>query len=207
MSGSDMSEQVIVLATGGTGGHMFPAQALADELLARGHRPVLVTDERGAEHATFDAHVNVHVVRAGAVTGQSLLGKAKGLASTAADCWDAHRLLKEIRPSVVVGFGGFPSLPTMLAATYSGLFTVIHEQNAILGRVNRLLAPRVDSIAVSYLSTQQLSPGSFARVSAIGESGAQCHLGRERHSLHPAGRRWPTPVGDLRRKPGCCGIL
>ena len=163
-----MSEQVIVLAAGGTGGHMFPAQALADELLVRGQQPVLVTDARGAAHSTFDSRANVHTVRAGTVTGQNAFGKAKGLASIVAGCWEARRLLKEICPSVVVGFGGYPSLPTMLAATYSGMRTVIHEQNAVLGRVNRLLAPRSDSIVVSYSSTQQLSPGTFARVSVIG---------------------------------------
>tara|TARA_A100001037_G_scaffold280264_2_gene282866 strand:- start:7408 stop:8559 length:1152 start_codon:yes stop_codon:yes gene_type:complete len=163
-----MTGRTIVLATGGTGGHMFPAQALADELLFRDERPVLLTDDRGAERSAFDSRVEVHIVRAGTFTGQSALGKARGFVSIAAGCWEAHRLLKELAPAVVVGFGGYPSLPTMLSATYAGTRTMIHEQNAVLGRVNRLLAPRVDSIAVAYLSTQQLSPGTFSRVTVIG---------------------------------------
>ena len=163
-----MSGQAIVLATGGTGGHMFPAQALADELLLRDQRPILMTDERGAARSVFDLRVDLHTVRAGTFTGQTALGKAKGFANIAAGCWEARRILKEINPAVVVGFGGYPSLPAMLAATYSGMRTMIHEQNAVLGRVNRLLASRVDSIAVAYLNTRQLSPGTFARVTVIG---------------------------------------
>ena len=163
-----MSGRTIVLATGGTGGHMFPAQALADELLLRDQRPVLMTDERGAAQSAFDLRVDLHTVRAGTFTGQTALGKAKGFANIAAGCWEARRILKEINPAVVVGFGGYPSLPAMLAATYSGMRTMIHEQNAVLGRVNRLLASRVDSIAVAYLNTRQLSTGTFARVTVIG---------------------------------------
>lgn len=163
-----MSSRPIVLATGGTGGHMFPAQALADELLLRDEQPVLLTDERGAGHAKFDSRVPVHTVRAGRVSGQNVIGKAKGLVGIAAGCWEARRLLKDLSPAVVIGFGGYPSLPTMLAATYSGMRTVIHEQNAVLGKVNRLLAQRVEAIVVSYSSTQQLSTGTFARVSVIG---------------------------------------
>ena len=163
-----MTGHAIVLATGGTGGHMFPAQALADELLLRDERPILITDERGAERSGFDSRVDVHTVRAGAFMGQTAFGKAKGFASIAAGFWESRRLLKEIKPSVVVGFGGYPSLPTMLSAIYARERTMIHEQNAVLGRVNRLLAPRVESIAVAYMSTQQLSPGTFGRVSVIG---------------------------------------
>jgi UDP-N-acetylglucosamine--N-acetylmuramyl-(pentapeptide) pyrophosphoryl-undecaprenol N-acetylglucosamine transferase len=163
-----MTGRTIVLATGGTGGHMFPAQALADELLFRDECPVLLTDDRGAERSAFDSRVDVYTVRAGTFRGQSPLGRARGFVSIAAGCWEAHSLLKDLGPAVVVGFGGYPSLPTMLSATYVGMRTMIHEQNAVLGRVNRMLAPRVDSIAVAYLSTQQLSPGTFSRVTVIG---------------------------------------
>ena len=139
-----MTQRTIVLATGGTGGHMFPAPALAEELLVREECPVLLTDDRGVERSSFDSRVEVHTVRAGTFTGQGPLGKMQGFVSIVAGCWEAYRLLKDLSPAVVVGFGGYPSLPTMLSATYVGMRTMIHEQNAVLGRVNRILAPRVD---------------------------------------------------------------
>ncbi len=147
---------------------MFPARALADELLLRDRRPVLFTDERGAARRAFDSRVAIRTVRAGTVTGRTALGKAKGCARIAAGCWDARRVLKETGPAVVVGFGGYPSLPTMLAATYGGMRTMIHEQNAVLGRVNRLLAPWVRSIAVAYPCTLRLDPSASARVTVTG---------------------------------------
>ncbi len=163
-----MSGRPIVLATGGTGGHMFPALALADELLLRDRRPVIVTDGRGAARSASDPRVDVRVVRTGTFTGRTALGKARGFADIAAGCWEARRILKEVAPAIAVGFGGYPSLPTMLAATYGGMRTMIHEQNAVLGRVNRLLASRVDSIAVTSPGTRQLSPGARARAAVVG---------------------------------------
>lgn len=163
-----MSARPIVLATGGTGGHMFPALAVADELLLRDRHPVVVTDERGAGRTAFDPRVDVRVVRTGTFTGRTALGKARGFADIAAGCWAARRVLREVAPAVAVGFGGYPSLPTMLAAAYGGTRTMIHEQNAVLGRVNRLLASRVDSIAVAYPSARRPSPGALAQAAAVG---------------------------------------
>ena len=163
-----MSGRPIVLATGGTGGHVFPALALADELLLRDRRLVVVTDGRGAARSAFDSRVDVRVVRTGTFTGRTALGKARGFAGVVAGCREARRVLKEVAPAVVVGFGGYPSLPTMLAATYGGARTMIHEQNAVLGRVNRLLALRADSIAVAYPGTRRLSPGAIARAAVVG---------------------------------------
>ena len=163
-----MSGRPIVLATGGTGGHMFPALAVADELLLRDRHPVVVTDERGAGRTAFDPRVDVRVVRTGTFTGRTVLGKARGFADIAAGCWQARRILREVAPAIAVGFGGYPSLPTMLAAAYGGTRTMIHEQNAVLGRVNRLLASRVDSIAVAYPGTRRPSPGALARAAAVG---------------------------------------
>lgn len=163
-----MSGRPIVLATGGTGGHMFPALAVADELLLRDRHPVVVTDERGAGRTAFDPRVDVRVVRTGTFTGRTALGKARGFADIAAGCWAARRVLREVAPAVAVGFGGYPSLPTMLAAAYGGTRTMIHEQNAVLGRVNRLLASRVDSIAVAYPGARRPSPDALARAAAVG---------------------------------------
>ncbi|MDP6066766.1 MAG: undecaprenyldiphospho-muramoylpentapeptide beta-N-acetylglucosaminyltransferase [Alphaproteobacteria bacterium] len=158
----------VILAAGGTGGHLFPAEALAEELLARGHQPVLLTDSRGADLGTVLGNIERHTVRAGTVTGRSIGGRIRGMAEIAAGTLQAGRLLGRLTPLAVVGFGGYPSLPTMLAATRAGLATVIHEQNAVLGRVNRLLAGRVTAIALSFTETARLRPGDAAKVSLIG---------------------------------------
>jgi UDP-N-acetylglucosamine--N-acetylmuramyl-(pentapeptide) pyrophosphoryl-undecaprenol N-acetylglucosamine transferase len=162
----------VILAAGGTGGHLFPAEALAGELMARGRNVILVTDARGDAHtASVDsplARIERHVVRAGTVSGQSSFGRIKGLIELFAGFWQARALLGKLNPSVVVGFGGYPSLPTMMAATRRGTPSVLHEQNAVLGRVNRLLAPRVDGIAVAFADTAKLEPGDFAKVKVVG---------------------------------------
>ncbi len=139
----------IVLAAGGTGGHVFPAEALARELLVRGQRPVLVTDKRGGTYGGALAEIETRYVRAGAIAGQGALGRVRSMASLGLGALQAFTVLGELKPLVVVGFGGYPSVPTMIVASRRGIPTVIHEQNAVLGRANRFLAPRVDRIATS----------------------------------------------------------
>ena len=151
----------IVLAAGGTGGHVFPAHALAGELLARGRRLALITDSRGAAWAPADTGaaqgaIETHAVRAGTLALSRPLGSLKGLFDIAAGTLAARRLLARLQAGVAVGFGGYPSLPTLLAALWAGIPTVIHEQNAVLGRVNRLLAPHVSRIALSLAHTRGL---------------------------------------------------
>lgn len=146
-----MSGRTIILAAGGTGGHMFPAEALARELLARGFAVALVTDRRGQAFGDKVPGVTVHRIRAGRF-GAGLMGKVTALAEIALGTLEAGRLLRTLAPAAAVGFGGYPSVPTMLAATRQGIATLLHEQNAILGRANRLLAPRVGTIATSFPS-------------------------------------------------------
>ena len=150
-----MSGRTIVLAAGGTGGHLFPAEALAQEMLERGHRLVLVTDRRGAGHSHTLANLETHIVRAGTLAG-SVGKKIGGLTNVVAGVVQARALLPRLQPHAVVGFGGYPSLPTMLAAARLGTPATIHEQNAVLGRVNRLLAPRVKAIALSFARTERV---------------------------------------------------
>lgn len=145
----------IVLATGGTGGHVFPAQALAAELVTRGHRVVLITDARGA---AFDEASKVYRIRA-ATPGRSPVTIARALVDIAGGTIAAWRLLRRLRPASAVGFGGYASVPTMIAAHWLRLPTVIHEQNAVLGRANRLLARRVSRIATAFPSVRAV-PGS-----------------------------------------------
>ena len=147
----------IVLAAGGTGGHIFPAQSLAGELTARGHRPVVVTDRRGADYSAAFPHMELHAVRSASPSG-TLLAKAKAAVEIGAGTWAARALFRRLTPSVVVGFGGYPSFPAMLAAVRMGCSTLLHEQNAVLGRVNRLLAPRVSALALSFPETKGVRP-------------------------------------------------
>ena len=145
-----------VLAAGGTGGHLFPAEALAVELLRHGRDVHLVTDARAEGFGERAADVAVHHIRAGR------LG-LRGTAEVAAGVLAARRILRRLAPAAVVGFGGYPSLPTMLAAISLRLPTVVHEQNAVLGRVNRLLAPWVGRIATGFPTVERLRRADHAR--------------------------------------------
>ena len=158
----------ILLTAGGTGGHIFPAYALAEELRSRGYEVSLATDRRGADIAGVPTGVDVHQVSAESVTGRGLLGRIRGLTTVALGVIEARRLLRRLRPAGVVGFGGYASLPAVLAATQLGQPALIHEQNAVLGRANRLLARRVEGIATSFSETMGLRPGLRAQVEHTG---------------------------------------
>lgn len=156
-----------VLAAGGTGGHILPAFALAQELEARGHHVALVTDARGAAIPGKPEALTAHILPAGRLGGGPL-----GYLRAAKAIWEgrrmALRLFESFAPSCVVGFGGYPALPGLLAATSAKIPTVIHEQNAVLGRVNRFLAKRVDAIATSYKQVQRLDPKFASKVHLVG---------------------------------------
>jgi len=144
-----------VLAAGGTGGHLFPAEALARELVRQGAQVHLATDRRANAFADKVPGVSICQVRAGRFGGGPL-HLAYGVAEMALGIVQARRLLRRLAPDVVVGFGGYASVPTMLAASQLGIPTVIHEQNAVLGRANRLLAPRASRIATGFAETAGL---------------------------------------------------
>lgn len=163
-----MSAATIVLAAGGTGGHVFPAEALARELSGRGHSLVLVTDARGAVYGGALAELPVHRIQAGTPAAGSVGARIAGLFRAAVGTWQARRLLQRIAPDAVVGFGGYPSLPTVLAAVTLGIPTVLHEQNAVLGKANRFLAPRVSAVALSFSATRRLRDNDQPRAEVIG---------------------------------------
>jgi UDP-N-acetylglucosamine--N-acetylmuramyl-(pentapeptide) pyrophosphoryl-undecaprenol N-acetylglucosamine transferase len=156
-----------VLAAGGTGGHMTPAHALADELLRRGHHVALITDQRGARIPGLFDNVPVHVLPAGRLSGGPI-GWLRAARAVLTGRAMAGRLYGTVHPSAVVGFGGYPALPALLAARSNRIPTVIHEQNAVLGRVNRLMASRMDAIATSYEKVDRLPAGVGDRVHLIG---------------------------------------
>ncbi len=160
-------ETPILLAAGGTGGHMFPAQALAHELRARGRNVMLITDVRGAAYATTFGRIDVHVVAARNPSG-NLASKARALFDLGLGAFQARALMRRLAPQVVVGFGGYPSLPAMLAAIWLGVPACIHEQNAVLGRVNRFLAHRMSGIAAAVEGMQGMRPIDQVKVTVTG---------------------------------------
>ncbi len=163
-----MSSPRVVLAAGGTGGHVFPAEALAAELLARGVRLILFTDQRGGAYGGVLGEVEMRFVRSGRMAGRNLVARFQGGAELALGFFQARSLLKRTSPRAVVGFGGYASVPTVLAAAMTGCPTLIHEQNAILGRANRLLAARVARIATAYDQVGGLPAGAAGKVLRTG---------------------------------------
>lgn len=156
-----------VLAAGGTGGHLIPAFALAVELERRGHHVALVTDERGAAIPGKPDFLPAHVLPAGRF-GKNPLKWFGAIRAVLQGRSMALRLFESFEPSAVIGFGGYPALPTLLAATSAKIPSILHEQNAVLGRVNRLLAGRVDAIATAYSQIDRLKPKFDDKVHLVG---------------------------------------
>jgi UDP-N-acetylglucosamine--N-acetylmuramyl-(pentapeptide) pyrophosphoryl-undecaprenol N-acetylglucosamine transferase len=157
-----------VLAAGGTGGHMVPAAALAEELTRRGHRVALISDARGVRFPGLFDDVQTHVIPAGRFQLKKPLGWVREIRSMWRGRAMARELYRTFRPAAVIGFGGYPALPALLAAFADRVPTAIHEQNAVLGRVNRLVAGRVDAIATSYDHTQRLAAKYDAKTRLVG---------------------------------------
>lgn len=159
---------LVVIAAGGTGGHMFPAQAFADEMRARGWTIALVTDERGKVYAKdfpADWKLEVQAATFGSKAPHKLIASALKLrAGTAA----ARRNFEKTKPSLIAGFGGYPSYPSLSAARAMGLPIIIHEQNSVLGRVNRLFAASAKYVACGFDRLDRLPPAAEARKRVVG---------------------------------------
>ncbi len=156
-----------VLAAGGTGGHMVPAAALATELGRRGHHVALVSDERGVRFPGLFDGVETHILPAGRLGGGPVGWLRAGKAMYAGRA-QAIALFKARRPAAVIGFGGYPALPALLGAFACGIPTAVHEQNAVLGRVNRLVAGRVHAIATSYPVIERLAAKHAGKTHLVG---------------------------------------
>jgi len=142
-----MSDRPILLAAGGTGGHLFPAEALAHALGARGVPVELVTDERALAYGgSFPARA-MHCIASATPRGGSFIAKAQAVASLAYGTAQAAKVFRHLRPRAVIGFGGYPTVPPLLAAAFLKIPTVLHESNAIMGKANRFLSGHVDRIA------------------------------------------------------------
>jgi UDP-N-acetylglucosamine--N-acetylmuramyl-(pentapeptide) pyrophosphoryl-undecaprenol N-acetylglucosamine transferase len=157
-----MSAKRIILSAGGTGGHVMPAQALALDLVSRGHVVECFTDRRGLKFKPLFGDIPVREVRAG-VLGAGLKGKVKGLLDLSLGVFQALRLLLAAKPAAVVGFGGYPSFPAVFAAQLLRIPTILHEQNAIAGKANVMLASRAQRIAISMPAVRGLEPSELSR--------------------------------------------
>jgi UDP-N-acetylglucosamine--N-acetylmuramyl-(pentapeptide) pyrophosphoryl-undecaprenol N-acetylglucosamine transferase len=145
-----------MLAAGGTAGHLFPAFALAQELGRRGISVDLVTDMRGDRYGAGFPARNIYRVPAATFASRSPVAAARTLFTLARGTLSAHGLMGRVKPATVVGFGGYPTIPPLTAARLRGIPTILHEQNAVLGRANRLLSRGVSAIATSFSKVRLL---------------------------------------------------
>ena len=148
-----MAEKTILLCAGGTGGHLFPAEAVAHELRSRGYLVHLAADERVQRFADSFPCEEIHIIRSATLSAKNPVAIAKSMKALASGYLQSKRLLKDLRPRVVAGFGGYPTVPPVLAAARSGIPTLVHEANAVLGRANRFLGKRVDRVAIGFGNT------------------------------------------------------
>lgn len=159
-----MKDRLIVLSAGGTGGHLFPAESLAAALRPRNIRIVLMTDSRvGGISGTFPADEIVQVTSA-TPSGGSLVGKVCAALKLGTGTLGALSPLRRLKPDAVVGFGGYPTVPPLIAASFLGIPTVVHEQNGVMGRANRLLARRASLIATGFPGVRSIPGGIRADV-------------------------------------------
>lgn len=161
------SSRHFVLAAGGTGGHLTPAFALAHELERRGHHVALITDERGKAIPGKPDFLTAHVLPAGRF-GKNPLRWLAAIKAVLKGRTMSQRLYETVQPTAVIGFGGYPALPALLGAQGMDIPTIVHEQNAVLGRVNRLLAGRVDAIVLSYPDVDRLKAKHERKTHLVG---------------------------------------
>ena len=159
---------IIVLAAGGTGGHLFPAQALAEELTRRGYVIHLMTDERVRDYGKSFPAAEIHIVPSATIS----LSKPWLLPGRALKLYGGYRkaraILKRVRPMAVVGFGGYPSFPPILAASRLGIPSCVHDQNAVMGRANRVLAAFTDAVASSFPELTGLPAAAARKLTVTG---------------------------------------
>jgi UDP-N-acetylglucosamine--N-acetylmuramyl-(pentapeptide) pyrophosphoryl-undecaprenol N-acetylglucosamine transferase len=162
------TQPLILLAAGGTGGHLFPAEALGVELIRRGLRVRLATDSRALRYSGLFSKDTIDVVPSATVRGRTPWSLAATGAMLAAGTAVSFNLMRRLKPSAVVGFGGYPTLPPLLAARMFGVPGIIHEANAVLGRANRFLSSRVSAIATSLPGVLDRDPALSGKTTTVG---------------------------------------
>jgi UDP-N-acetylglucosamine--N-acetylmuramyl-(pentapeptide) pyrophosphoryl-undecaprenol N-acetylglucosamine transferase len=159
---------LVLLAAGGTGGHLFPAEALATALARRGVAVDLATDHRAERYGKSFPAREIHIIPSDTVRARNPIALARTALTLGRGLLRAYMVLRRIRPAAVVGFGGHPTLPPVGAATLLNIPTIIHEQNAVMGRANRQLAPRVSAIATSFAGVLDATPALAAKATRTG---------------------------------------
>lgn len=149
-----MSQKYVMLAAGGTGGHLFPAFALAEELVRRGYVVDLVTDTRGQKYKADFAGRDIYIVTSATFASKSPIALMKSAWKLCSGTWQAWRLIGKLKPQAVIGFGGYPTFPPMVASYLKKVPCAIHEQNAVMGRANRFFSKFVTRIATSFRKTK-----------------------------------------------------
>ncbi len=158
----------VLVAAGGTGGHLFPAEALAAALIRRGVAVHLATDRRAARYGGAFAEDAIHVVASATLRGRNPVAVAKTLTALGLGVYQANALIGRLKPAAVIGFGGYPTIPPVLAAAWRGVPTLIHDANAVIGRANRFLAPRVTAIATTFPDLFRNAPALAERATLTG---------------------------------------
>src|SRR6476659_9123429 len=163
-----MTAPLILLAAGGTGGHLFPAEALGVERIKRGYRVRLATDDRALRYSGLFTREMIDVVPSETVRGRNPVALARTAIMLGYGTLVAFNLVRRLKPSAVVGFGGYPPVPPLLAARLSGVPGIIHDANAVLGRANRFLSGRVNAIATSLPGVLDRDPALASKTTTVG---------------------------------------
>ena len=188
-----MSNGLLMVAAGGTAGHLFPARALAEEMARRDFTVDLVTEKRGERYGAGFPADRVHYIPSATFASRSPIAFARTAAILSQGTFAAYRLLRRRRPDTIVGFGGYPTIPPLIAARLAGVPSAIHEQNAVMGRANRLLARFTDRVALSYDGTRLLPGGAEARTSLTGAPVRDAVIALAGAQYHP-----PAASGAIR---------
>jgi UDP-N-acetylglucosamine--N-acetylmuramyl-(pentapeptide) pyrophosphoryl-undecaprenol N-acetylglucosamine transferase len=183
-----MTKGLMLLSAGGTGGHLFPAEALAHELIARGWLVHLATDDRAGRFAGDFPAAKVHPVHSATIGSKNPIALARTFWALWSGVRQASKIIETVRPKAVIGFGGYPTLPPLYAATRRGVPTMIHEQNAVMGRANKALATRAKAIAGGFLEAGKDSrivvTGNPVRPSVIEASATPYTVSRGGEPFH-----------------------
>ncbi len=158
----------VLVAAGGTGGHLFPAEALATALAERGIPVHLATDRRAARYSGALADEIVHVVASATLRGRNPIAVLRTAAALGTGLMQSWWLIARLKPAAVIGFGGYPTIPPVLVAAWRGVPTIVHDANAVIGRANRLLAPRVTAVATTFPDVFRDAPQLAARATLTG---------------------------------------
>lgn len=163
-----MTRPPVMIAAGGTGGHLFPAFSLTEELKRRGIPVDLVTDVRAEQYGIDFPGRAVHHVPSATLRGRSPAAVLKLLMTLIKGIVRGRGLIKDTKPAVMVGFGGYPTVPPLLAARLMGVPVVIHDANAVMGRANRLLARFASTVALTFANTKHLKEADSAKTRIVG---------------------------------------